>query len=105
MSFYTKIAGVSHKNDDGSSRQAIIKRCTVGEELKLVRDPTNQFDRNAIKIFRKNAQQLGFIPAHVAASGLANEIDSGEFVSCVISNITGGGSGRSYGVNIWIEQG
>jgi hypothetical protein len=53
-SFFSKVAGVAHNNADGSSRQQIISRCRVGEELSLVREPGNEFDPNAIKILRSN---------------------------------------------------
>jgi len=37
--FYTKIAGVSHPNDDGSSRQERIKKLIKGEALFLEHFP------------------------------------------------------------------
>lgn len=61
--FYMQVHGITHKNDDGTSRQQIIKRCRDGEEVLLVREPENRFDSGAIKICRKNGEQLGYWPA------------------------------------------
>ena len=58
--FFEKVHGITHKNEDGSSRQDIIRQCWVGEELVLVPEPTNRYDPNAVKICRKNGQQLGY---------------------------------------------
>jgi hypothetical protein len=108
-SFHTKIAGVTHRNEDHSRRQEIIRKCNVGERLKLERDPDNQFDCGAIKVLRLNGEQLGYIPEHVSRgrdpSGLSDRMDDGEEYQCRISDITGGGPGLSYGVNLEIGNG
>lgn len=46
MEFYTKVVGVSF---DG--RQRLIRQTRVGESLSLVRDPNNQYDRNATVLY------------------------------------------------------
>jgi hypothetical protein len=58
--FFAKVHGVSFKNDDGSSRQKIISRCKVGEELDIIPEPTNRHDRGTMKVCRKNGEQLGY---------------------------------------------
>jgi hypothetical protein len=58
--FFAKVHGVSFKNDDGSSRQKIISRCNVGEELEIIPEPTNRHDHGAMKVCRKNGEQLGY---------------------------------------------
>jgi hypothetical protein len=58
--FFEKIHGVTFNNDDGSSRQRVISRCKVGEELEIIPEPTNRFDRGAMKVCRKNGEQLGY---------------------------------------------
>jgi hypothetical protein len=100
-SFFTKIVGVTHPNKDGKSRQRLIAKCRVGETLVLVREPDNPVDSNAIRVVRLNGEQLGYIPAHVAANGLAKDLDSGEQPKCRIKNLTGG-EGLTRGVNIEI---
>ncbi|HEV2382685.1 MAG TPA: HIRAN domain-containing protein [Terriglobia bacterium] len=61
--FYKKLAGITFKNQDGSSRQKVIQHCRVGEELVLVLEPTNPYDADAIKVCRANGEQLGYWPA------------------------------------------
>jgi hypothetical protein len=58
--FFAQVHGINHKNEDGSSRQEIIKQCHQGEELMLVPEPTNKYDPDAVKICRKNGEQLGY---------------------------------------------
>lgn len=38
------------------------ERLTTGDELRLVPDPMNQYDANAIQVFTPEGQMLGFIP-------------------------------------------
>jgi hypothetical protein len=101
-SFFTKIAGVTHEG-----RQRAIERCSAGERLKLVRDPTNPFDSGAVKVMRLNGQQLGFVPQHVSRggdpSGLAARMDRGVVYSCRIKDLTGGDI-KTRGVNIEITE-
>jgi hypothetical protein len=64
--FYQQVHGIYFRNDDGSSRQDVIRQCGLGEELKLVPEPTNPRDPNAIKVCRLNGQQLGYLPSNFA---------------------------------------
>jgi hypothetical protein len=102
-SFHTKIRGVTFRNEDRKSRQRLIARCRVGEKLVLEREPDNCRDPNAIKVLRMSGEQLGYIPAHVAANGLAKDLDCGMRPKCRIANLTGG-QGRWRGVNIEIGE-
>jgi hypothetical protein len=102
-SFFTKIAGVTHRNKNRTSRQRLIAQCRVGEELALEREPDNPVDPDAIRVLRVTGEQLGYIPAHVAASGLAKDLDRGERPKCRIVNLTGG-DGLTRGVNIEIGE-
>lgn len=103
IEFYSKIVGVTYKNRDGSSRQNIIKRCSVGELLELIREPKNEHDPNALKICRQNGEQLGYIGAEQAEE-LAPLMDSGKRVTATISDLTGGVGNESRGVNILISK-
>ena len=98
-SCFTTVAGVTFEG-----RQRIIGRCPVGERLVLVRDSQNKYDKGAIKVLRANGEQLGFLPAHVSrgedSSGLAYQMDRGDRYECRLKDITGGGPGKSLGVNI-----
>jgi hypothetical protein len=100
--FHSKIAGVSHQNDDGVSRQRIIASCRLGEELELVRDHHNPIDPNAVRILRRNGEQLGYVTAYLAKD-LAPAIDHGTPIRVRISDLTGGGELTS-GVNIEVAE-
>lgn len=102
-SFFTKIVGVTFRNKNRMSRQHLISQCRIGEELVLEREPDNPVDSNAIKVLRITGEQLGYIPAHVAASGLAKDLDRGEHPRCRIANLTGG-NGLTRGVNIEVGE-
>jgi HIRAN domain len=72
--FSTMLKGVTHENSDGGSRQEIIARCSVGEELSLVPEPDNPFDAGAVKVSRLNGEVIGYLPkgnqvAHLMAGG------------------------------------
>lgn len=105
--FYTKIAGVSYPNADGTQRQQIIDKCTIGEKLLLVREPQNPANPKAIGVFRSNGEQLGYISIGVGGDSegstlptLAERIDDGFEVSVLIANIPGQPGQR--GVNIQV---
>lgn len=101
MSIKTKLAGVTMKNDDGSSRQAFLKTCNSGDPLVLKREPKNKYDRNAIAVFR-GTDQLGYLSKEVAEE-LAKVLDSGKELTAEILEITGGEKGKpTRGCNIEI---
>ena len=100
-SFHSKILGVTAKNEDGYSRQRLIKRLRVGTVLKLVRDPGNRNDPYAIEVCTRNGKMLGYLNRNLAEE-ISPQIDSGSHIVCVVSDLTGGGwfFKRSLGVNI-----
>jgi hypothetical protein len=52
--FFTKVAGVSHENRNGTSRQEIISRCRQWEQLRFMREHENPVDANAVAVVRAN---------------------------------------------------
>ena len=70
-----KVVGVTFRNDDGSSRQDIIANITQDAPISIMREPTNRFDKNAIKVLYVD-QQIGYIPREFAQI-LAPMMDSG----------------------------
>jgi len=86
--FHTKIAGVTH-GQDGVHPQHLLRRCKAGQELELVRDPRNKYDKNAIKVCLSSGEQLGWINKELAKE-LSELIDNGTRVSAEISEVTGG---------------
>ena len=61
------VKGVTHNNDDGTSRIAIQQLCSIGDTVKLVPDPHNEHDRHAIRVLLQTGQQIGYISATQAA--------------------------------------
>jgi len=95
MSF-TKLMGTSFNKDFPE----LVKTIKIGDVLQLVRESSNQYDKNAISIQTKN-KHLGYLGAHVARE-LAPGIDNnGDEYICRVENITGGtGNKQNIGVNI-----
>lgn len=109
----TKIAGVSHKNADGSSRQDIIrKHVRPGAELLLGREPDNPYsaagDATSVwlekrGLLRKKRLQLGYLGEHIAEQ-LAPLLDDGWRYSVTVLDVTGGSDRKTRGVNINIKM-
>lgn len=93
----TKVVGVTYEG-----RQSVIAAMSEFDELDLVRNRNNERDKNAIAVFYED-DQIGFLCRELAEK-LAPLMDEGKEFSCEVSEITGGGSGLSYGVNIEIRQ-
>lgn len=71
-----KVAGVTFKNDDGSSRRDIIvNELRAGDKVFIERESDNQFDVNAIKVMTEYGQ-IGYIGKDYA-SILAEQMDYG----------------------------
>jgi len=103
---YSKVAGVTQKNADGSDRQRIVKSCRKGDGLRFVRDTTNTFDPNAVMIFTAKGAQLGFVTRQLATT-LGPLLDRGGFIFGKVSEVTGGKADQSCGLNYhvaWGEQ-
>ncbi len=98
--FFSKVAGVTHDNRDGSSRQSAIDRCYIGEHLILEAEPDNRFDPHAVSVRRENGEQLGYLEARVAADVQPYLLER-QTIPCCISALTGGGN-LTKGVNIYI---
>ena len=103
-SFYTKLAGVSKKNEDGRRRQEVIEDDLYeGLELHLERKPDNAFDSDAIAVFAsKYGDQVGYLNKAVAEE-LAPLMDRGQLVTCKVTEITGD-YGQTRGVHVQITK-
>ena len=84
-----KVVGVTFKNEDGSSRKDHI--LTLAERFKgreseikvdLVREPTNQYDINAIKVIAED-HQIGYIGKEYASIMSPLMDDCEEFTAVV----------------------
>jgi hypothetical protein len=95
-----KVRGVSFPNDDGTERQAVIRRCRAGEYLEIRRDLENSFSKNALGVFRQGGEQIGNVPEYVARD-YAPLLDSGMDSAMVLLNVTGGTHDKpTCGVNV-----
>ncbi len=95
---YSKLAGVTHHNPDGTSRQDIIAElCYNGQPLLLIREP-NQYSHNNIGVYI--AYQVGYVTPDMAEI-LAPYLDAGGGAEARITDITGGSEDKpTQGVNV-----
>jgi len=84
---HTKIAGVSFNNDDGTSRQAIVKSLRPGDRLFLRHAPIPGHPE-AIQVVTSWGRQAGFLPSGMGRDVLRwfNEYK----VDAYVTEITGG---------------
>lgn len=94
--FFTKIAGVTYYN-----RQEYIKSCYKGQQLDLIRDKFNEYDKNAIAVYAGD-NQIGFIAKYLAEK-LALQMDTGTMFSCYVEDVTGKDA-KFRGVNVKIVK-
>ena len=92
----TKVVGVTFEG-----RQEILAKLNLGEQIVLRREPSNPFDANAIRVEKRNGEQIGYLN-RLLAQKLAPHFDThGESVAGNVINLTGSSfSGYSLGVNI-----
>jgi hypothetical protein len=67
-------------------RQCEIRKCRVGEVVRLVREPDNQYDANAIRCESSRGAEIGMISSE-NASWLAPKMDRGVVVTATIREI------------------
>jgi hypothetical protein len=70
------VHGVTFRNYDGSSRQKIIALLSIRDPLRLVREPNNASDPNAIRIDSRYGS-VGHVPIEQTAKIAAN-LDAGQ---------------------------
>jgi hypothetical protein len=111
----SKVAGVSHANHDGSSRQRIIRKyCRAGRSLEVRLEPDNRYSEDAMGLWVRGRclliipawYQVGYIKNELA-SQIREDVVRGCPISVRILDVTGGGwPRRQYrGVNIEIRLG
>lgn len=81
--FFARVAGGRDHNADGSARQAIIRRCRLGELLTLVHEPDHPSDVNAIRVLRHNGEQLGYLEPAFAGEVVARRAKGATFHAAV----------------------
>lgn len=97
-SFHTKLAGVTF--DD---RQAVVARLVPGTPLRVVREPENPHDPNAIALHDAHGLQVGYFNRRLAGV-LAPVLDAGVEYDVEVSNVTGADRGGALGVNVLVVR-
>ena len=92
------VVGESFVNDDGTARQVEIKRCRVGEPVKLLREPDNPHDPGAVAVLSMRGVQIGNLSRE--AGWVAAAIDAGRPFKAQIEAINGRPNELS-GVVLW----
>lgn len=83
------VRGESFSNEDGSSRQDIVRTLKVGAQMQLVADPLNPFDRHAVRVLTPQGQQVGFLPSDARD---ADAVLKGDPISATVHAVHGGTS-------------
>lgn len=60
------IVGANYPNADGGNRRSEIAFCEVGEPLRLVPEPKNEYDEHAIAVFSARDFQIGYVASQRA---------------------------------------
>ena len=100
----TRVAGVTFEG-----RQALIAQLSTNDPCRVVPEPTNAYDKNALAVHVAHngaVWHIGFVPREIAAE-IAPFLE-GEAVMCHIAEITGGfetrdGDTAALGVRLRIE--
>lgn len=85
--FLIGVQGEGHLNEDGSSRQDLIRKLRPNESLILQPDPTNVFDRHAVKVLNMSGKQLGWLPSNARDS---DTLLKGEPITATVHAVRGG---------------
>ena len=97
----TPVIEVTESNEDGTTRQDVLKGCQQGEQLKLILEEQDQQDP-AVRVCRKSGEQIGYLPPGMGRTVIDNLL-VGYRNSVYISEINGGTMGNPLlGVNIHI---
>ena len=81
------VVGVFYRNNNGTSRQDIIRKIEVGEPLELVREPSNMYDTNAVMV-RHELGQIGYVDRD-SADAIAPRMDAGETFPAQVAAVDG----------------
>ena len=95
----TYIAGTMFVEDIEDKLGAV----TYGTDLKLRRDPSNPYDRNAIEVLNGYGDRIGFLPRKInpIAAGL---MDSGKHLYCRVTSMVFEMDYTEVGVDIMMED-
>lgn len=81
-----QLVGLSHRPQEAKD---IVANLNASDKVYLVREPTNDYDVNAVMIESEDGTHLGYVAAALAGDGLADEMDdlpSGTRVPATVVN-------------------
>ena len=63
ITLLVSLRGVTFDNEDGSSRQQIIRTLNKGQPLMLQAEPNNKHDRWAVAVYAGSGEKIGYLPS------------------------------------------
>jgi hypothetical protein len=86
--FSLPATGEVHSNGDGTCRQCELARCRPGDRLRLMREPRNPHDPNAIAIVTERDIRVGYLSARYALVW-AGKLDRGAEPNVIVERVRG----------------
>lgn len=86
--FSLPACGEVHSNNDGTCRQCELALCRPGDPLRLVREPKNIYDSNAIAVVTERGVRVGYLSRRYA-SVWASKLDRGAEPKVIVERIKG----------------
>lgn len=100
VNYHSKIVGTTFEN-----RQDILAHLEGNEDLRVRREPENQYDPRAVAVdvdIKGKWYSVGYI-AKDRNKDIAEALDAGREVEIKISEVTGGDKGKNLGMNICLK--
>lgn len=100
VNYHSKIVGTTFEN-----RQDILAHLEGSENLRVRREPENQYDPRAVAVdvdIKGKWYPVGYI-AKDKNKDIAEALDAGREVEIKISEVTGGDKGKNLGMNICLK--
>ena len=100
VNYHSKIVGTTFEN-----RQDILAHLEGNEDLRVRREPENQYDPRAVAVdvdIKGKWYPVGYI-AKDKNKDIAEALDAGREVEIKISEVTGGDKGKNLGMNICLK--
>ncbi|WP_179509842.1 HIRAN domain-containing protein [Sphingomonas melonis] len=76
------VVGLDYPNPDKSHRRFEMALCCRAEPVRLIREPTNKYDKRAVAVFSNRGIQLGYLTAERCGL-IGGWLDDGEAYSAV----------------------